>query len=228
MPPGIDLQQVWNQYGALGVLFGFAFFAWLQVYKNRAATKDQVDKTASNVSAVLADNIGRLGEAILKMSADASHERNENLMVIRDMTGQIKGVLSVLDTTRKEQRGMTDTLSEVADRIAPIQTDLRDVSKQTAAIPLAFTAMLDERMGPLVSLVIGMNTQVNAIAANVKANGQNDELLLAEVSKINENTAKIISEVALLKDLFFDRDDHLGKHVQHILNALKVEEKPVP
>jgi signal transduction histidine kinase len=228
MPPGIDLQQVWNQYGAVGVILFLASLALINAFRNRAATRDQTEKTASNVSAVLADNIGRLGEAILKMSADASHERNENLMVIRDMTGQIKGVLSVLDTTRKEQRGVADTLSEVADRIAPIQTDLRDVSKQTAAIPLAFTAMLDERVGPLVSLVIGMNTQVNAIAANVKANGQNDELLLAEVSKINENTAKIISEVALLKDLFFDRDDHLGKHVQHILNALNVKETSNP
>lgn len=228
MPPGIDLQQVWNQYGAVGVILFLAALALIQAFRNRAATRDQTEKTASNVSAALADNIGRLGEAILKMSADASHERNENLLVIRDVTGQIKGVLSVLDTSRKEARGMADTLNEVADRIAPIQTDLRDVSKQTAAIPTAFTTLLDERIGPLVSLVIGMNTQVNTIAANIKTNGQNVEAINAEMVKINEFNVKFQSELALLKELFLDRDDHMGKHMQYILNALSVKETPTP
>lgn len=226
MPPGIDLQQVWNQYGLFGVLLFFGGFALINMAKNRAATKDLTDKTASNVSAVLADNIGRLGEAILKMSAEASHERTENLMVIKDMTGQMKGMISVLDDTKKSQRGISDTVSEVADRIVPMQTDLKDISLRTAGMPSAFTNLLDERMAPILTLFIGMNTQVNAVAAAVQAISQNGDANTLEVVAVKDHLAKLVAEFSLLKDLFLDRDDRLSEHMKRILPAIQIPSQP--
>lgn len=186
MPPGIDLQQVWNQYGALGVLIFFAALTYINVYKNRAATQDQTEKTAANVSAVLAENIGHLGSAILKMSADTSHERNEHLMAIREMAGQVKGMQEL---TSKSSLASSATLTHIhgltdmwEKEFPVLKTELGRVTEKATTLESVFTASLDARFEPVARLL----TDVSALVRDW------DERQIAQHRYILQSLEKIL------------------------------------
>jgi hypothetical protein len=175
MPIPIDWQQVWNQYGLLGVII--VVLVW--IVWNRAATKDHTDKTASNVSAVLAENIGRLGEAILKMSADATHERNDHLMAIKDMAGQVKGMQELTSKTSLSQSSVLTHIHGLTDmwekEFPVIKTELGDVKEKATSFQSSFTGALDLRFEPVARLLNDVSVQVRDWDARQAA--YNDSIL---------------------------------------------------
>jgi len=99
------------------------------------------------------------------------------------------------------------------------------VSIRTAGMESGIAKLLDDRIAPIMAIVIGMNTQVNDMAAAVKANGQSAESIVLELTKFNENVAKVIADFVLWKDMMFDRDDRYNDLMGHILKALKMKEE---
>lgn len=241
-----DLLELTAKHGAGPVAFFVALVfgvfivrgiasTWNAVTRLNASGRNQLDQSTSGAIKQLADSNHELAAQLSEMVK----QNNATLQAARDGTleqaklfnkslDRMEGMLSVLDDQKKSSRAMSNTLNEVNDRIGPIQTDLRDVSLRTAGLASTFTALLDERLTPMLTLLISMNTQVNTLAADAKANGQGIETVIQEAAKVNDLVLKIIAELSLLKDLFFDRDEHLSTHVQHIINTLNIKEIPQP
>lgn len=145
--------------------------------------------------------------AVMTDMTESRKQRDKQSEVMTSLLGEVRGIALSQSDGAKREKTLSNTLNEVADRIGPIQTDLRDMSVRTAEMPSKLSALLDERFGPLLTLMMNTNTQTNAVAAALQINGQNVEVLIAELAKSNELTARVVSEFALWKDILFDKDD---------------------
>ena len=201
---------------------------WNAVRLSNAESRNRTEKAEADSTTTLSQSIREMADsnnAILRQTIEwmknAEADRGKQFNVLTDILGQIRGIGLAQSDDAKARKAMSNTLNEVADRIVPIQTDLRDVSIRTAGMESGFAKLLDERLTPILTLLIGMNTQVNDLVASGKASGQTIETILLDITKITEAALKIIAEFGLLKDLIFDRDDRIA----HILNTLTPKEK---
>lgn len=164
MPVPIDWQQVWNQYGAVGVILFLGALALINAYKNRAATQDQTQKTSSDVIMVLAKSIEGLGQSIAKGDEMAARERNDNLMAIKEMTGRMQGVI---ETTAKISLSSSavlthiHSLSDMWEKEFPVlKTELGSVRDKASSLESTFTASLDARFEPVARLLTDVSALV--------------------------------------------------------------------
>lgn len=158
----------------------------------------------------MADSNNAILKATIEWMKNAESDRAKQFSVLTDVLGQLRGLSLAQGDEAKRARTMSATLDEVADRITPMQTDLKDVSLRTAGLQSAFTSVVDERVAPLLTLLIGMNTQLNALAQLAQTGSQNVDAIFAEVVKVHAITEKVVIEFKLLKDLIFDRDDRIA------------------
>jgi hypothetical protein len=169
---------------------------WNAVRLSNAEASNRTAKAEADSTAVLSQSINGLAESNNALAKAAIEGINKQFSVLTDILGQLRGVALTQSDDAKARRALSNTLNEVADRIGPIQTDLHDVSLRTAAT-------------------------VNTVAASAKANGQNVDSIILETAKINDQFSKLIVELALFKDLIFDRDDRIAT----IINGFNTKEK---
>lgn len=179
----------------------------------KVTTQASADNSTTLTAAInnLATSNNDMGKAMIQRMHEEGLERGKQYAVLTDMSGQVKGLMIGLGDQTKATRGVTSIVSEVQERIMPMQTDLREVNVRTAGFQSSLVTTLDDRLTPMLTLLIGMNNQLGALAASAKASGQNVDTILAEMTKNNQHIAAIISEFALLKDLLFDRDDRVAE-----------------
>jgi hypothetical protein len=194
---------------------------WNAVRLSNAEASNRTAKAEADSTAVLSQSINGLAESNNALAKAAIEGINKQFSVLTDILGQLRGGALTQSDDAKARRALSNTLNEVADRIGPIQTDLHDVSLRTAGIPSTITTLLDERLTPMLTLLINMNATVNTVAASAKANGQNVDSIILETAKINDQFSKLIVELALFKDLIFDRDDRIAT----IINGFNTKEK---
>lgn len=202
---------------------------WSKVSQLRAQGQNQIDnsvakaleqlaKSNDSLTVILSANAVQLN-AIMKSSQDERHQQER---VLDKTLDRMEGMLSVMDRSEKAQRNMAVTLNEVSDRITPMQTDLHEMSARTAGIPSSIMTAFDERVAPMIAMLIGVNTQVNGLTTSALTSGQNVESIVLAAAQINQSLSKLLEELKLFKDLFFDRDDHLGKQLEYLTKTLVI------
>lgn len=164
MPPGIDLQQVWNQYGAVGVILFLAALALINSFRNRAATRDQTEKTSSDVIMVLAKSIEGLGQSIAKGDEIAARERNDNLLAIKEMTGRMQGMTEMSAKVVLSSQSISTHIHGLTDlwekEFPVLKTELGDVKEKASTLQSSFTGALDLRFEPVARLLNDVSVQV--------------------------------------------------------------------
>jgi seryl-tRNA synthetase len=234
-----ELFELINKHGYGPVLLVFAVVIALLGWRSWMTTRNKVDESdadARNRKATaeaealtkLASGLHEMAEsnnAIVRLTTedmrDSRAHREKMLTAIADLMGQMKGInLAQVDDGKARARMLT-TLHEIEEQFTPLRTDLRDINVRTAGMEASFIRALDERFAPMMALAIGINAQVNALAAVAQTSGQSAEAVLQEAAKINMQLGQIVSEFSLLKDMIFDRDDRIGD----ILKSFGSQEK---
>lgn len=145
----IDWQQVWNQYGAFGVICIFGALAWIDIKRSRAKAEDKVNTTDAQTRKDEAASERGLTEAIVKLAGSiergneqARAERNENLSALKEMSGRMAG--------------MTEVVTKSSLTSETLKTDLADVKEKAASFYGAF----DTRFEPVARLLNDVATLV--------------------------------------------------------------------
>jgi seryl-tRNA synthetase len=223
-----ELFDLINKHGVGPVLLVFIVviggLGWREWRKTRNKIEESEANARNKASDAEAESLIKLAQSLREMAEsnnalvrlniedmrNGQSHRDKMFATMTELLGQMKGINLAQGDEGKARARMLTALHEIDEKINPLRTDIHEMSVRTAGLEVGVIKAFDDRFGPLMALIIGISTQVNALAAAAQTHGQNTDVIIQEAAKINGQLATIVSEFGLLKDMIFDRDDRIG------------------
>lgn len=200
----------------VSIIFGL-FRRWNRIALSNAASRHRTEKADAENSISLSQSIREMAQsnnetvrATMESMRAAESERSKQLAVLTDMTGQIRGIGLTLSDESKARKMISASLHELEDKLSPLTTHVQDINVRTAGMEASFVRVLDERVGPMMSLMINISARINDLTVMAQSNGGVAGNMMTETTLMNAQIAQLLVDFSLLKDMIFDRDDRIS------------------